>query len=123
MVDRILQCEPTNAGALRIRGVLAVQKNEVSRGIAELTYAIDHRSGWDGAVCYHRALAFNRKRDHERAIADFTTLIEKYPKEYQWYRCRARAYVEKKDLAHALADYDQIERLAATTLSSISSGR
>ncbi len=49
--------------------------------------------------------------DLDRAIADFSAVIERYPKEFGPYRLRARAYAEKKDLDHALADHDQIVRL------------
>ena len=38
-------------------------------------------------------------------------MIERYPKGFGPYRLRARAYAEKKDLDHALADHDQIVRL------------
>ena len=49
--------------------------------------------------------------DFDPAIADLTLVIERRPKKSVPDELRSNAYLEKKDLKHALADYEQVVKL------------
>jgi len=54
-----------------------------------------------------RALAYVEIRDFDRAIADFSRLVELQPKEPRVHYNRGTTYFRKGDFDRAIADYDQ----------------
>jgi tetratricopeptide (TPR) repeat protein len=60
---------------------------------------------------WYRAQCYSNLGEPDRAIADYTTIITRDPKEYRVYRDRADAYVLKGDFKLALADEDEAVRL------------
>src|SRR5262249_3873287 len=55
----------------------------------------------------NRGFAFSFKRDHDRAIADYTEAIRLDPKNSSAYFNRGAAWSEKGDLRRAIADQSQ----------------
>jgi len=53
------------------------------------------------------AAAYSDKGDFERAIADYTTFIQLYPKNMFAYYCRGAAYHNMHDCDRAIADYTE----------------
>jgi tetratricopeptide (TPR) repeat protein len=58
--------------------------------------------------CYDRGVAALDRKDHDRAIADFTEAVRHNPKYAAAYYNRGFAYLDQKDYDHAIADYDQV---------------
>ena len=58
------------------------------------------------AAAYHdRGHLYDSRKDHDRAIADFTKAIEINPKDTIAYCSRGNAYANKKDHDRAVVDY------------------
>jgi len=64
-----------------------------------------------GAGYDKRGMAYLKKGDHDRAIADFTMFIQLNPDRAETYDHRGAAYGEKGDLDHAIADFDRAIQL------------
>jgi tetratricopeptide (TPR) repeat protein len=62
-------------------------------------------------LLWQRAHCYSKLGEIDRAIADYTTIITRDPKEYRVYRDRADVYVQKHDFKLALADQDAAVRL------------
>jgi tetratricopeptide (TPR) repeat protein len=58
-----------------------------------------------------RSSAYLRKGDFDLAVADYTQIIQRYPKNWQAYFCRGHAYFRKGDIERAIADYTELVRL------------
>ena len=58
-----------------------------------------------------RGLAYRRKGDFDRAIADYSQMIRLNPKNASAYYRRADAYYRKKDNASAIADFKKAAEL------------
>jgi tetratricopeptide (TPR) repeat protein len=59
-----------------------------------------------GLVTYRVGLFYQVKADHERAIAEFSDVIEVLPEFGVAYAARGDSYVALNDYEHALADYE-----------------
>jgi lipoprotein NlpI len=60
---------------------------------------------------FGRGSAYLKKGDLDLAVADYTQVIQRYPKNWQAYFCRGQAYSRKGDLGRAIADYTELVRL------------
>jgi tetratricopeptide (TPR) repeat protein len=88
------------------------------QAITDYTQAIRLDSSFGNAY-YNRGIAYDRKKDYRRAIADYTKAIKYYPKHgyvdphyvYLYYN-RGLAYYNKRDYTRAIADWTQVTRLA-----------
>lgn len=67
---------------------------------------------------YNRGLAYKRKEDYDRAIADFTDAIRLDPSDADMFRNRGSAYDDAEQYDRALADYDQSIKLDPSSASS-----
>ena len=65
----------------------------------------------DAKAYYNRGLAYSEKRDHDKAIADFTAAIRLDPKYAKAYYSRGAAYSEKSDHDKAEADFAEAKKL------------
>lgn len=61
----------------------------------------------DALFYYSRGLAYYEKRDYDRAIADFSRIIQFEPNIAYVYTARAKAYLSLLTLDAAIADYDK----------------
>jgi tetratricopeptide (TPR) repeat protein len=95
------------------RGLARMRRTDYKEALDDFNHAADRYEPREipAQILMGRGQSYAACGDLERAIADFSAVIERYPKEFGPYRLRARAYAEKKDLDHALADHDQIVRL------------
>jgi len=76
--------------------------------IANCTSLIQSGSEGSGELAvahYFRGLSYSNKRDHDRAIADYTDAIRLNPDHFLSYSYRGHSYYSKKDYDHAIADY------------------
>jgi tetratricopeptide (TPR) repeat protein len=60
---------------------------------------------------YNRGLAYNKKGEHDRAIADLDEAIRLNPQDAEPYVGRGEAYASKDELDRAIADLDEAIRL------------
>src|SRR5258705_5132973 len=60
---------------------------------------------------FNRGLAYSRKGDTDRAIADYSEAIRLNPKHAKSYLGRGSAYLRKADWDRAIADYTEAIRL------------
>jgi lipoprotein NlpI len=60
---------------------------------------------------FNRAAAYNKKRQFERAAADYSAVLELYPANTYAYYGRAYSYVHSDDFDRAFADYDRVIQL------------
>jgi tetratricopeptide (TPR) repeat protein len=60
---------------------------------------------------FGRSSAYLKKGDLDLAVADYTQVIQRYPKNWQAYFCRGYAYFRKGDNERAIADYSELVRL------------
>jgi tetratricopeptide (TPR) repeat protein len=82
--------------------------------IAACTAVIDaRRYGRQGLIraYFSRAAAYNKRGDFERAIADYSQLIQFYPKNMYAYLCRGLSYFRSGNLDRAIADFTQTIQL------------
>ena len=82
---------------------------KIRQPIYDYTYSVDffnqtmeHK---DKFRYYDRGEAYTGKGDYDRAIADYTKVIELKPSWALPYRCRGEAYTGKGDYDRAIADY------------------
>lgn len=85
------------------------------RAIEQCTRLIQAGQGGNrflAAVTFARAYAWERKRDYDRAIADYTEVIRLEPRDFKAYYNRGSIFKEHKhDFARAIADLDEAIRL------------
>jgi tetratricopeptide (TPR) repeat protein len=67
--------------------------------------ASDRTPGW--LLYYNRGSAYNIKKDYDRAIIDYTKVIEIHPKNQPAYIARAFAHGRKRDYDRAIADFSK----------------
>jgi tetratricopeptide (TPR) repeat protein len=59
----------------------------------------------DAEAYYNRGLAYQLKKEYDKAIADYTKAIEINPNDAEAYNNRGLAYGSKKEYDKAIADY------------------
>jgi tetratricopeptide (TPR) repeat protein len=69
----------------------------------------------------NRGWAYDKKGDHDKAIAEYTEAIRLDPKDAMAYNNRGWAYRKKGELDKAKQDFDQAEKLGSTPNSSMKS--
>jgi tetratricopeptide (TPR) repeat protein len=79
--------------------------------IAACTRAINSGAGRPSINYNYRGLAYNRKGENDRAIADYTEALRLDPKYAMAYDNRALAYRSKGDTDRAIANYDKAIQL------------
>ena len=77
--------------------------------IADFDRAIKADPNYATAYEY-RGIAWDRKREYDRAVADFSQVIILKPTA-EGYRNRGNVWIEKKEYDRAIADYDQAIKL------------
>ena len=75
------------------------------------TEALTFNPNFNNTAYFYRAMSYYAKKEYDKAIADFTTLIKLEPNDYSNYYGRGRAYSGKRDYDKAIADYTQSIRL------------
>jgi tetratricopeptide (TPR) repeat protein len=95
--DRYSDCDQTKDLDRSIRGCTQV----IERG--------EQESRKNRAVAYNnRGLAYYKKGEHDRAIADFTESIALDPNDAEAYYNRGVVYGAKGEFDRAIADYDEV---------------
>jgi cell division protein FtsZ len=79
-------------------------KEDDAKEISDLSAAI--ASGDDSAYSC-RGLAYQENGEFDKAVADFTKYIEKYPDVVSTYWDRGEVYIRSKEYDKAIADYDK----------------
>jgi tetratricopeptide (TPR) repeat protein len=98
-----------DAHATRGRGYL--QKSEFQSCLTECEAALALRpDNWVGR--YHRGLACYGLGQYDRAIADFSRLIELNPQDYRAYAARGSAHLKRNSRENAKEDYDKALKFA-----------
>lgn len=98
------------------------QEQDASRTIRGCTWIIEHSTSGDRGMAYfRRAGAYLQIKDYDRAIADYTTIIDRVraankgecPKKLcaVLFANRGRVYLTKTDFTRAIAEVDQAIRL------------
>lgn len=116
VIKEYLPEEPAKPGEDNRPAVIRCSETaDLDRRIAACTEVIDNpRAGVDNRNLAYtdRGLAYGRKGDYDRDIADETEAIKLDPHYENEFTNRGLAYHRKGDLAHALADYNEAVRLA-----------
>ncbi len=88
-----------------IEGIIAVKKNDYSRGIGDLSWAIDHGADCGEARCF-RGMAFMMKSQYDRALPDFDRATAACPERLgPWILgYRGQIYASKHDYNRAIDD-------------------
>jgi tetratricopeptide (TPR) repeat protein len=98
-----------SAHATRGRGYL--QKSDLPRCLTECEAALAlEPDNWVGR--YHRGLACYTVGQYDRAIADFSRLIELNNQDYRAYAARGSAFLKKNNRENAKEDYDKALKFA-----------
>ena len=100
-----IQRNPNDATAYYNRGIEYLLMHNFDLAIADITKTIELTRGRTTAHFLNRGAAYLGKGDHERAIADFNTIIESSPRFAPAYESRALVYEKKGDRERAIADY------------------
>jgi tetratricopeptide (TPR) repeat protein len=79
------------------------QCNDPDRSIRGCTRLIE-KDPSDAVAYYNRGVAYDEEKDYDRAIADYTRVIEVHPQAAA-YSNRGYAYTHKRDSDRAFADY------------------
>ncbi len=95
-------------------GTAALDRGDYDEAIRLFTSAI----GSGDLSVAHRATAYNKrgnawgkKKDYDRAIADYNEAIRLNPQLALAFNSRGNAWAEKKEYDHAIADYNEAIRL------------
>jgi Flp pilus assembly protein TadD len=106
----------TNAVDYFTTGNANLKRGLLTQAIEDYTQAIrgDHTFG---PAYYNRGIAYDRKKNYRRAIADYTEAIKYYPKYVDpayvdLYSKRGNAYYNNGDWTRAIEDWTQVTRLA-----------
>jgi tetratricopeptide (TPR) repeat protein len=79
------------------------QSNDPDRSIRGCTRLIE-KDPRDAVAYYNRGIAHDEKKDYDRAIVDYTRVVEIHP-QVAAYSNRGYAYTHKRDYDRAFADY------------------
>lgn len=114
--DQLVKLDPTNRASLVWRAQAAVGLKNYKQAIDDYTTVLsfDQRSTFtrpadspiDKILC-GRADAFQKIRQFDDAVKDYTAIIKVTPKAEEAYRYRADCYFAKSDYKNALIDYSK----------------
>jgi len=105
-VDECVMADGTNSVWRAIRGILLNYNGDPRRAVAELTYAIERRSGMAGWY-YHRGLARMQMEEYTQAISDLSLAATRCTPgqvPLQILTERARCFLRCGDFDRAIAD-------------------
>jgi tetratricopeptide (TPR) repeat protein len=111
-LDEAVRLQPQKGENYYQRGLVHLDRNTFDDALKEINQsmtverATPQRLSKRGETYNRRGRARNDKTDHDRAIEDFTLLIEQY-KSIHAYCQRATAYNDKGDIERAKADLDK----------------
>ena len=93
-------------------GVSAYAAADWDNAINQLTVALSvakpNKAALDPATIYfYRGNAYGKKKEYDRAIADFNQALQLHPKDAEIFSNRGIAYYYKKEYDRAIADYNQ----------------
>jgi len=117
-INAAIELKPDLARAWWARGYFNQSTHDLrkdpelrARIIADFNRAIELDPG-DVEVYYHRAGVYsNYEQNHDRAIADYTTMIALNPTHRAARHARALSYGRKGNFEHQLADLSELVRL------------
>lgn len=106
-LDRCLERDPKNAGALRSRASVHDRRNDEARALADLDRAIA-LDPTDAGTFQTRAYRHQKHGRLDLAVADFTRAIELKPESEVFRTARAELCLETGALDVALVDLDHV---------------
>jgi tetratricopeptide (TPR) repeat protein len=110
LCDAALRLDPDNVGALWMRGLAYLKKNDPDQAIADFSNALKRDAKM--APSYRdRGLAYAQKKEFDKAISDFTAYVKIRPTDPDGYHERALAYEAKGMKDKAAADMRKAKEL------------
>jgi tetratricopeptide (TPR) repeat protein len=107
-VEQVLETEPTDTAALRIRAALLANSNRREEAIEDYTRLISANTALKPAAVEQSVLERGRLHlegeDWSAAIADFSKYLEDHPDHVETLTLRARAWLAQKEAAQAISD-------------------
>ncbi|PIQ24086.1 hypothetical protein COW36_03650 [bacterium (Candidatus Blackallbacteria) CG17_big_fil_post_rev_8_21_14_2_50_48_46] len=107
---KALFLEPDYVEALYNRGQVYTDMNLRHLAVSDFTRAIELEP--ESPFFEHRGIVHRISLDQQKKAADYTVLIQRHPKVFQYYFERGEAYLYSRQAAKALADFETGMRLA-----------
>ncbi len=104
-IDRALQIQPTNLGALYFKSTVLLQTGAFAKAIDPLTQILTLQSTNYDAM-FKRAIAYIHLENYAAAKMDYEVLAKVYPKVYQINYGLAEIAYKQKDTAAAIKNYE-----------------
>lgn len=108
--SKAIECNPKDTESLGYRGKLNSEMGRNAEAVKDYTrvLAIDSTIRW---ARVQRGLAYVTLKEYEKAIDDFSNLVNRYPRNMDYYELRGDAYNKAGKFQLALNDYEQVIRL------------
>ncbi len=104
----MLDKDPRDRAALRLRAYTYLQEKKWKKAIADYDTAINTIAAVDVEGRTRRGFAYRNLKKYDRALIDFTKVIEAKPKDIEAYRRRAYLYRLMGQNDKAAADLEKI---------------
>jgi tetratricopeptide (TPR) repeat protein len=105
-LDQVIEREPENGTAYRVRGKAWGRKCDMDRALADYEQAIRINPN-DPAIFHNRGLMWQRKGQFDKAIIDFDRAVRMSFSDAEVYNDRGAAWFDKGSYDRALADFNQ----------------